>query len=218
MSHTSFHLKYRPRTLEKVVGHSKIVTELKGMIASKKFPNALLFTGPSSAGKTTMARAFAASAEGVDTVEGAPDFYEVNAADNRSIDDVRRIVDMSKLRPMRFKHRYILLDEVHQLVSLQASVNCFAGETLVHTEHGPMTIRAIHEKIQAGHEIRVTSYNHTTGEIELKRVQASRRVRNTKSCVRIGNVVCTHDHPWWDPSKDLYVAARDIRVVFKVRL
>jgi len=62
--------KYRPKTLERVIGHEVVVTQLQGMIASKKLPKTLLFMGPSSAGKTTLGRAFSANLFGVDSLAG----------------------------------------------------------------------------------------------------------------------------------------------------
>lgn len=118
---TSFATKYRPRNLDEVIGHESVVTKLRGIINSQRYPNAILLTGPSSAGKTTIARAFAASLSGIETVEGNPDFYEVNCADTRTIDDMRAIVSSSKLRPMKLKMRVILLDEAQQILSLPAS-------------------------------------------------------------------------------------------------
>ena len=52
----SFHQKYRPATLDKIIGHSKAVDAMKGWIASGEYPSAILFVGPTSVGKTTLAR------------------------------------------------------------------------------------------------------------------------------------------------------------------
>lgn len=121
-THTAFHLKYRPKNLDRIVGHENAVTQLKGIIASKKTPSALLFTGPSSAGKTTLARAFAASLNGLESIEGQMDYMEINAADTRTIDDMRTLIQTAALRPMSLKRRIILLDEAQSLLSLPASV------------------------------------------------------------------------------------------------
>lgn len=120
--HSAYHLKYRPKTLNRVLGHENTVTQLKGIVESGKVPSALLFTGPSSAGKTTLARAFAASLNEVDNIEGHLDYTEINASDNRSIEDMRAIIQTSSLRPMSLKKRVILIDEVQGILGLQASV------------------------------------------------------------------------------------------------
>ena len=78
MSYTDFHSKYRPETLDRIIGHSAAVTRLKGMVASGNIPGAILFTGPSSVGKTTLARAFAAAVNGKPIEEQQQDFKEVN--------------------------------------------------------------------------------------------------------------------------------------------
>jgi len=113
----SFHLKYRPRTLEKLIGNEQITTRLKGMIASNKIPNALLFVGPSSAGKTTMARAFAADLNGVKSVEAlGTDYREINGTDQRSIEDIRSLIQQSRFKP-RNKKRVIVVDEFQGVLS-----------------------------------------------------------------------------------------------------
>lgn len=205
---SSFATKYRPRNLEEVIGHESVVTKLRGIIKSKKYPNALLITGPSSAGKTTLARAFAASLSGVDTIEGSTDFYEVNCADTRTIDDMRAIVSSSKLHPMKLPKRFILLDEAQQLLSLNASTQCMDGGVVVLTEKGRMTIKEIHERIQRGEEIRVASFNHQTEEVEFRKVEASRSFKNSKPCLQAGKAVFTHDHRFWDLKAKDYVEAR----------
>jgi DNA polymerase III gamma/tau subunit len=60
MASDSLDLKYRPQTLDECFGHTKAITQLRGMIKTNKLPNALAFFGPPSAGKTTLARCVAA--------------------------------------------------------------------------------------------------------------------------------------------------------------
>ncbi len=134
---TAFHLKYRPRSLERVIGHEQAVTRLQGLIKSGKIPNAMLFTGPSSAGKTTLARAFACALNGVKRVEEMQGAYqELNAADQRTIDDVRNLIRISRLKTP-FKYRVIVIDEAQQLVS-----NAAAAQALLKPleEPSPTTI------------------------------------------------------------------------------
>lgn len=117
---TAFDEKYRPKTLDRLLGHEKSVTRLKGIISSKKYPNAILFVGPSSAGKTTLARAFVASLFGTDNVSNHTDFHELNAADKRGIDDVRELLKVANLKPRTAPKRVFLIDEAQQLVGQAA--------------------------------------------------------------------------------------------------
>lgn len=114
---TSLHTKYRPRTLDRLIGQERVVTRLKGVIKTKKYPSAMMFTGNSSAGKTTAARAFVADMFGVANPDGHPDYLEINAANARTIDDMRQLLRVATLKPQRAPKRVILLDEVQQLVA-----------------------------------------------------------------------------------------------------
>lgn len=121
MTITSLHRKYRPETLDEVIGHEQIVTRLKGMVSSKKYPNAIMFAGATSAGKTTLARALASGINGVDSFDKlGNDYLEVNCSDKRTIDDVRTIVERARYKPQRVK-RIIVLDEVQGLISNSAA-------------------------------------------------------------------------------------------------
>jgi DNA polymerase III gamma/tau subunit len=102
--------KYRPKTLDKIIGHEQPVTRLKGIIKSKKYPPAILFAGPSSAGKTTLARAFASDLFGV-PITGHSDYHESNASEARGIDDVRQMINVSRLKPRTAPRRVFMVDE-----------------------------------------------------------------------------------------------------------
>ncbi len=113
---TAFHTLYRPTNLGKIIGHETAVTRLQGMIAKGKIPNALMFLGPSSAGKTTLARAVAADINGLKTIQGSRDYIEHNAAEARTIDDLREILKNARFRAQA-KKRIICIDEVQGLLS-----------------------------------------------------------------------------------------------------
>lgn len=110
----SLHNKYRPRTLDRIIGQERIVTRLKGIIKAKKYRGSMLFVGESSGGKTTMARAFASDVFGTKNIDNHPDYLEINAANARKIEDVRQLLRVATLKPRLAPIRIILMDEVQQ--------------------------------------------------------------------------------------------------------
>ena len=116
MNTTALHTKYRPTTLSKLIGHEEAVTRMKGIIATGNVPSAILITGPSGVGKTTLARAFAADLNGGAESLSSNDYIEVNVADNRSIDDIRELAKLSKHRSIYGKKKVIVLDEAQALI------------------------------------------------------------------------------------------------------
>ncbi len=101
--------KYRPKTLEAVVGQTDIVASLKAFVKAKNLPN-LLFSGPPGVGKTTCAMALAHELFGEDFVGN---FLELNASDERGIDVVRgRIKDFAHSVSIgKVPFKLIFLDE-----------------------------------------------------------------------------------------------------------
>lgn len=116
----ALHRKYRPPTLDRVIGQDAAVTRLRGMVKTDKIPNAIAFFGPFSAGKTTLARCLAAAVN-ERPVSDQQDYKELNAATQRSIEDVRDLERLSKFRPMGSKRRFILVDEAQQFMSNAAA-------------------------------------------------------------------------------------------------
>lgn len=102
--------KYRPADFAEVRNQEHIVSVLKGAIAKGTIPHALLFSGGRGTGKTTLARIFA-SAIGVTGV----DLYEIDAASNRGIDDIRELRDAVHVSPYESAYKVYIIDEVHML-------------------------------------------------------------------------------------------------------
>jgi replication factor C small subunit len=106
--------KYRPQTLEDVVGHENITERLKHYIAKDDLPH-LLFAGPAGVGKTTSAVAIAKSIYGEEWREN---FLELNASDQRGIDVVRdRIKNFARSSFGGHDYRVIFLDEADALTN-----------------------------------------------------------------------------------------------------
>lgn len=119
-----FHTEYRPATLEQIIGHEAAVTRLQGMVASGKIPSAIAFFGPSSSGKTTLARAFAADCNGVEHSKDLKDYVEHNATANKTMEDVKSWVQASKFKP-HGKRRIICIDEAQGLISNPQAAGAF---------------------------------------------------------------------------------------------
>lgn len=102
--------KYRPQTLEDVVGQVESVRVLSGMIQKKRVPHTMLFSGPSGCGKTTLARIMA------DKIGcGDADLAEINCAAETGIDLPRAIGSKMSMAPISGRCRVWILDECHQL-------------------------------------------------------------------------------------------------------
>ena len=121
----ALHTKYRPTTLSKLIGHEEAVTRMQGIINSGKVPSAILITGPTSVGKTTLARAFASDLSGLgEKFLSTADYKEINFSDTRGIDDIRALINLTQYMPQFSKYRVIVGDEAQGLLSTPASANC----------------------------------------------------------------------------------------------
>ncbi len=110
MSHEVLYRKYRPSNFKEVIGQDSVVKALKGAIESGAIAHAYLFAGSRGIGKTSIARIFA-SAIGT----SANDIYEIDAASNRGIDDIRALRDAVATLPFESKYKVYIIDEVHML-------------------------------------------------------------------------------------------------------
>ncbi|MEM7550282.1 MAG: DNA polymerase III subunit gamma/tau [Bacteroidota bacterium] len=114
--------KYRPKGFEEVVGQEHITTTLENAITNNHLAQALLFCGPRGVGKTTCARIVARMIN--DFEEGNNmNIYELDAASNNSVEDIRNLVDQVRYAPQSGKFKVYIIDEVHMLSN--AAFNAF---------------------------------------------------------------------------------------------
>ncbi|MFD0976976.1 DNA polymerase III subunit gamma/tau [Salinimicrobium gaetbulicola] len=119
--------KYRPQTFKDVVGQQAITNTLLNAIENNHLAQALLFTGPRGVGKTTCARILAKKINQEDNQDPNEDFafniFELDAASNNSVDDIRNLIDQVRIPPQVGKYKVYIIDEVHMLS--QAAFNAF---------------------------------------------------------------------------------------------
>src|SRR6185437_1057059 len=106
----SLYRKYRPGSFEEVRGQSQVVSVLEAAVANKKIAHAYLFAGGRGTGKTSMARILARA---LDTAE--EDIYEMDAASNRGIDEIRALRDGVATLPFNSQYKFYIIDEAHAL-------------------------------------------------------------------------------------------------------
>lgn len=124
--------KYRPMTFDAVVGQSALITTLKNAVKSGKLAHAYLFCGPRGVGKTTCARIFA---KAINCLSPTPDgeacnecesckafneqrsynIFELDAASNNSVENIKSLMDQTRIPPQVGKYKVFIIDEVHML-------------------------------------------------------------------------------------------------------
>ena len=142
--------KYRPTTFADVVGQQAITNTLVNAIENNHLAQALLFTGPRGVGKTTCARILAKkiNQDGTDVAEDedfAFNIFELDAASNNSVDDIRNLIDQVRIPPQVGHYKVYIIDEVHMLS--QAAFNAFL-KTLEEPPKHAIFILATTEKLK----------------------------------------------------------------------
>ncbi|MGB0973430.1 MAG: DNA polymerase III subunit gamma/tau [Flavobacteriaceae bacterium] len=120
--------KYRPKTFTDVVGQQAITNTLLNAIENNHLAQALLFCGPRGVGKTSCARILAKK---INHQQGHDDehedfafnVFELDAASNNSVDDIRNLIDQVRIPPQVGSYKVYIIDEVHMLS--QAAFNAF---------------------------------------------------------------------------------------------
>lgn len=132
--------KYRPATFSQVIGQEALTTTLKNSVTTGKLAHAYLFCGPRGVGKTTCARIFAkainclnpqADGEACGTCESCTAFdqqrsyniFELDAASNNSVDNIKSLMEQTRIPPQVGRYKVFIIDEVHMLS--QAAFNAF---------------------------------------------------------------------------------------------
>lgn len=152
--------KYRPMTFDTVVGQASLTTTLRNSIKINHLAHAYLFCGPRGVGKTTCARIFAKTinclnpkenGDACDECESCKAFnenrslniHELDAASNNSVEDIRALIEQTRIPPQVGKYKVFIIDEVHMLS--QSAFNAFL-KTLEEPPHYVIFILATTEK------------------------------------------------------------------------
>ena len=114
--------EYRPKDFSDMIGQDAIVKTLSNAIKNDKIPHALLFCGPRGVGKTSCARILAKQINNLEE-NFEYNIFELDAASNNSVEDIRSITDQIRIPPQIGKYKVYIIDEVHMLSN--AAFNAF---------------------------------------------------------------------------------------------
>jgi len=131
LSYEAFSRKYRPKDFDQVIGQEAVVKTLKNAIELNRISHAYIFAGPRGVGKTTISRILTKclncekgiSSHPCNQCENCleidkgsfPDMYEIDAASNRGIDDIRNLKDNVGYSPIKGRYKVYIIDEAHML-------------------------------------------------------------------------------------------------------
>ncbi|MEC8537443.1 MAG: DNA polymerase III subunit gamma/tau [Bacteroidota bacterium] len=110
--------KYRPTDFTNVVGQAHVTKTLENAIINNQISHAYIFCGPRGVGKTSCARIFAKRINNIseeNKEDGAFNIFELDAASNNSVDDIRELVNQTRIPPQKGKYKVYIIDEVHML-------------------------------------------------------------------------------------------------------
>lgn len=113
----SLYRRYRPRTLNEVVGQEQVTLTLQKSLEQGKISHAYLFVGPRGCGKTSVARILAHQINDFDyeLEDDYVDIIEIDGASNRGIDNIRDLREKVMIAPTMGKYKVYIIDEVHML-------------------------------------------------------------------------------------------------------
>lgn len=131
MSYLALYRKYRSKTFDEIVGQKHITQSLINQIKNDEVGHAYLFTGTRGTGKTSIAKIFAKAINCLTPVNGSPcgkcaacqalsdmgsvDIFEIDAASNNRVDEIRELRERVKYPPVTCKYKVYIIDEVHML-------------------------------------------------------------------------------------------------------
>ncbi len=110
MNHETLYRKYRPKNFEEIIGQEQTVLLLQNSISEERLSHAYIFAGSRGTGKTSVARILAKELGTTDD-----DLYEIDAASNRGIDDIRTLRETIETMPFSSKKKVYIIDEAHML-------------------------------------------------------------------------------------------------------
>jgi DNA polymerase-3 subunit gamma/tau len=106
--------EYRPKSFNDMIGQDAIVKTLNNAIKNDNIPQALLFCGPRGVGKTSCARILAKKINNLED-DFEYNIFELDAASNNSVEDIRNITDQIRIPPQTGRYKVYIIDEVHML-------------------------------------------------------------------------------------------------------